>query len=732
MLAVMQSAISHHQAGRLDAAESLYQQVLRAEPNHADAIHLFGVLLHQRGRHAEALDLIRRAADLNPGQAAYHVNLADVRRALGDFAGAEADCREALRFQPANADAAYNLGLVLEAVGRSDEALAQYESAMAARFGWTAPYLNAGNFLRSTGRLYEAAAYYREAVRVCGDAPMVRYQLGQLLLELGLHDEALIHATEAARLRPDRPEALSGLGDAFTAVGRHDEALAVYRQAVRLAPGLASTHSQMGRLLTGIGQRAEALVCFAEASRCDPVAAEPHVFAAATLYELGHVAEAADRYREAIRLGPDDARTHNSLGYVLQDAGDLIAAAAAYREAIRLDPAGSADARLNLGLLLTESGDPTGAIESFRASLQLDPYHPEALSALGMTLRDKIDPAEVAAAEVALARGRLTPERQATLEYGLAQVMDARGDYARAAALVADANGIFTGLARRTGQEYTPAEHHDYVDQIIRSYPAEHFARVRGWGLDTDVPVFVLGLPRSGTSLVEQILASHPRVFGAGELNDVRDLYRSLPNLTRKSAPGVECVADLTRDGVESLARRYIDRVRGLAPEAARVVDKMPDNYLMIGLIATLFPTARIIHTRRDVRDTGLSCWLTNFKHIRWAADQVAIGERVREYVRLMDHWRTVLPGRMLEVDYEQIVADLEANARRLLAWCGLEWEPACLAFHQTRRVVRTSSMVQVREPLYSRSVRRWERYREFIGPLLATIGEVIDRENDQ
>ena len=259
----------------------------------------------------------------------------------------------------------------------------------------------------------------------------------------------------------------------------------------------------------------------------------------------------------------------------------------------------------------------------------------------------------------------------------------------------------------------------------MAAYPADHFERVRDWGLATEVPVFVLGLPRSGTSLVEQILASHPRVFGAGELNDIRDLYRALPGLTGRQSPGVECVGDLTRGTVEALARRYLDRVRGLAPDATRITDKMPDNYLMVGLIATLFPAARIIHCRRDVRDTALSCWLTNFKHIRWAADQVAIGERVRDYRRLMAHWGEVLPGRLLEVDYEAVVADLEGNARRLLDWCGLDWHPACLAFHETRRVVRTSSMAQVREPLYARSVRRWERYREAIGPLLATIGEV-------
>jgi hypothetical protein len=305
------------------------------------------------------------------------------------------------------------------------------------------------------------------------------------------------------------------------------------------------------------------------------------------------------------------------------------------------------------------------------------------------------------------------------LQYGLAQVFDARGQYGRAADLARLANEHYLETARRRGSPYSPEEHRQYVDQLIAAFSPAHFARVRGWGLETDVPVFVVGLPRSGTSLVEQILASHPRVHGAGELTDMRSAYRSLPALVGKHAPGVECVAALSRETVRLLASGYLDRVRRLAPDAARIVDKMPDNYLMLGLIATLFPRARLIHVRRDLRDVGLSCWLTHFKHIRWACDLAHIGTRAREYLRLMEHWRRALPVPMLEIDYEEVVADLEGSARKLVAWCGLEWDPACLAFHRTKRVVRTASMTQVREPLYARSVGRWRHYREVLGPLL-------------
>lgn len=219
--------------------------------------------------------------------------------------------------------------------------------------------------------------------------------------------------------------------------------------------------------------------------------------------------------------------------------------------------------------------------------------------------------------------------------------------------------------------------------------------------------------------MVEQVLASHPRVHGAGELNAIRDLYRALPDLTGRRAPGVECVPDLTRDHVRTLAGRYLAHVRGPAGAADRVVDKMPDNYLMLGLIYTLFPNATIIHTRRDVRDTGLSLYLTHFRGIGWAMDLEQIAHRINDYSRLMAHWRAVLPGRFVEVGYEQLVGEFEPRVRSLVSDCDLDWDPACLRFHETPRSVRTASMTQVREPIYSRSVRRWERYRDDLEPML-------------
>jgi hypothetical protein len=250
--------------------------------------------------------------------------------------------------------------------------------------------------------------------------------------------------------------------------------------------------------------------------------------------------------------------------------------------------------------------------------------------------------------------------------------------------------------------------------------------------VETDQPVFIVGLPRSGTTLIEQILASHSQVFGAGELPYVAEAFDSLPRVMNRDMSAIECLAQLDRDDARCVAERHLERLREKIPKTishtrvadfpTRIVDKMPDNYLHLGLITAMFPRARIIHCRRDLRDVAVSCWMTQFRQIRWASDLDHIAARFREYQSLVRHWQRVLPAPLLEVDYEETVADLEGVARRLVAGCGLEWQPACLAFHETRRPVRTASVRQVRQPIYTHSVARWKKYERPLASLFARL----------
>ena len=263
------------------------------------------------------------------------------------------------------------------------------------------------------------------------------------------------------------------------------------------------------------------------------------------------------------------------------------------------------------------------------------------------------------------------------------------------------------------------------MDGIISAFNADRIARLASAGLETDRPVFIIGLPRSGTTLIEQVLASHPEVYGAGEVNFARRGLDSLPERTGHAGDPLDAVPSLGPGFLRDLARSHERSLAELdGGRARRIISKMPEDYFYLGLIALMFPRALVIHCRRDLRDVALSCWLTNFTEVPWANDTEHIATRIEDYLRLMDQWRHALPPgfNVLEIDYEEAVADLEGVARRLLAAMGLDWDPGCLEFHRTRRPVKTASQVQVRRPLYRGSVGRWRLYSDELADLFARL----------
>ncbi len=427
------------------------------------------------------------------------------------------------------------------------------------------------------------------------------------------------------------------------------------------------------------------------------------------------------RYEQALRLDPGWAEAHHGLGCVRQEQGRYDEALCGYREALRLRP-DHVPALASLGAVLEEMGDFAGAERASRDALQLDPGHAGSLAQLATMLRGKLPDADLAALGLLAAGPGLTHGKRAGALFGLAQVLDARGDHAGAARHLHRANSLSLAERSRRGQGYDPAEHDRFVDDLIATCTPEYFERVRGWGLDSERPVFIVGLPRSGTTLTEQILACHSRVYGAGEQSLAALAFRSLPAALSRPDPPVASLGRLDGPVAGRLAREYLDRLAALDGRADRVADKMPDNYLHLGLLATLFPSARFIHCRRDLRDVAVSCWMTNFRSIRWANDFDHIGSRFLAYRRLMEHWARVLPVPVLEINYEETVSDLEGVARRLVAWCGLDWEPGCVAFHEGMRPVRTASAAQVRQPIYRHSLERWRHYEDALRPLFSRL----------
>jgi tetratricopeptide (TPR) repeat protein len=719
---VLRAAMTAHQGGQLVEAARLYQEVLAQEAGNADALHMLGVLFHQQGDNKRAIELMGRAVVLRPNTATFHANLAEAYRAIGQFERAAGCCRTAIGLRPSFPEAIANLGLALQAMGLRDEAATQFRHALSLRPDFAAAHSNLGNLERELGHPDQALAHFQNAVRIDPAHAPARSNLGQLLLDRGQPLEALAHCQEAVRLQPAIASLHHNLGNVLRGLERFAEARAAYLEAIRLAPDLAKAHAHLGLTLMREGQQSEAIVRLKRAAELDP--ADPSIaeFLGDLYVECEQFTDAVPHYERAIALAPEERSTlHLSLGWALQEDGRLDEAGEQYQIAHRLAP-NAAMVFTYLGGFHEEKGDLVQAESAYRQAMRLQPSFSLPFARLATLLRGKLADPDLEAIEAHLARPDQLNEPRGRLLFGLAHVLDGRHEHVRAARALEEANALILET-RRGRREYAPALHKQFVDNVISEFDTRFFDRVKGWGNPTRKPVFIVGLPRSGTTLIEQVLASHPAVHGAGELRLGRQTFETIPVVLGRRDLPMQCIRQLDAAAVTRLAQIHLDRLATLAaPGPARVTDKMPDNYMYLGLLATLFPDATFIHCRRDLRDVALSCWMTDFRSMLWSNDKAAIASRFHQYERLMEHWRAVLPVAVHNVDYEETVNNLDGVARRLVAACGLDWNPSCLQPHLNRRNVRTASLAQVRRPVYKDSLGRWKHYENQLADLFAAL----------
>ncbi len=443
------------------------------------------------------------------------------------------------------------------------------------------------------------------------------------------------------------------------------------------------------------------------------------------LAAAGRFADAAAAFRRAVARDPGNFAAWCNLGSALAHTGAGDDARKAYAEALELQPR-SVDALSNLAIFEAESGDHATARRLFRRILDLDPGEAETWHDYSLIKTFQPGDSDLAAIERLRARPGLAAAKAMFLDFAAAKAYQDLGDYDAAFRRFASANRL-----KRASLDYDVAADEALAGRIAAAFGADLFAANAGAGSADERPVFIVGMPRSGTSLVEQILASHSRVHALGEVDHFRDVVVGRagagPGLGGRAGTGrgfPEAVADLAGRDFRSLGADYVKLAAADAGKAARVTDKMPRNFFFVGLIHLALPRARIVHCVRDPIDTCLSCFQIHFPAGQdFTYDLADLGRYYRLYARLMDHWRTVLPDRVLDVRYEDLVADPEPQMRALLDHCGLEWEDACRDFHRNRRAVHTASAHQVHRPIYRSSVARWRRYEKHLGPLLDALG---------
>jgi Flp pilus assembly protein TadD len=549
---------------------------------------------------------------------------------------------------------------------------------------------NLGAALAGRGRLREAAEAYRRAIELKSDNPQAYCNWGVALAGLGCFGEAEEKFRRAVALDRGNAGAFSNLGNALRALGRLEEAEAACRAAIAIDADHSEAHANLGLTLKALGRLEAAEEAFMRAIVSKPDNAEAHSGLGAVLSDLGRTAEAVAAFGRAIRFKPDFAAAYNNLGLALKEAGRLVEAGQAAEQAVRLAP-GRTAYYCNLA--------------EVRSFAPRDPY----VTALESLAKD---PASLSIAD------------RAHLHFALAKAYDDTGRCDGAFEQLLAGNAL-----KRRQIAYDEAATLARMDRVRELFTREFIAEREGCGEPSSLPVFIVGMPRSGTTLVEQILASHPHVSGAGELKlldeaagDVRDRLPGSPGFP-------EMVAGMAGGHFRALGARYVGGLMRLAGGALRVTDKMTSNFILAGLIHLALPGATIIHVTRDPVDTCVSCFSKQFSEGQaHTYDLAELGRYHRAYRALMAHWHRVLPaGRILDVGYEDVVADVASAARRIVAHCGLAWDARCLDFHRTERIVKTASAAQVRRPIYGHSVARWRRYETFLAPLLAELDRTPD-----
>lgn len=532
-----------------------------------------------------------------------------------------------------------------------------------------------GAALRGDQRLSDAVGAYENGLALRPDEPTLHNNLGNVLRDLGRYEESLHHLQEAIHLDPHYAEAHHNAALTLEQLQRTEEAEQHCARAVELKPEHVEAlfGISRARLLRGCFEDAEASI--SRAIEVDPNRAELRLCQASILRRLGRYEEAERVTLEAAALAPDLPEVH-----------------------------------LARGVETLARGDPTGARDFFRKAIVLRPELPAPyvnLLAAGGALSD----GELSKALELAQRSDISRNVKTGFCFAVAEELDRRRQYDQAIYWAHKANKL-----ERSRSHYNDAHARDFVQRSILTFEKGLFAE--GAGSTSSRPVFIVGFPRSGTSLVEQIVASHPLVAGGGELSEIPNIIEALEGVYP------DCVASLCQEMLQRLADRYLRGLDKVDGEATRVTDKLPFNFRNLGLIARLFPNAHVLHCQRDPRDVAISAYFIRFvRTVSFAQSFYDFGQYWRKYERLMEHWRASLPLEILDVDYDRLVTEPEREVARILDFLGVRWDDACLRFYENKRAVRTASVSQVRNPIHTRSIGRWRNYAKHLVPLYYELG---------
>ena len=668
-------------------AQKVCEQVIKARPANADAHNILGVTYAALGFSDRAIEMLQRAVKLNPNAASYHSNLGEILRQNGRLDEASAELEKALQLDPNNAQTLNNLGII------------SYE----------------------TRDIDEAVDYYRRALKIRADMPEAHNNLGNALRLKGDVDGAFQAYQDALTYRAIYPEAYNNLGTLLQQDRKLEEAEHAFRKATQQNPRYVEAHNNLASLLLVQGKEVDGLRVLGDVLKFAPTSVKTLLLTARTQLKRGAHQAAEQASRLALKQEPENAEAMTVLGQTLHETDRYDEAMPLLEKAVAAAP-NNPEALNFYGVALKSVGKLDEAKEYILKALKLN----DSMFGAYANLNDLIDFSEGFGEELfnrmeTIFQSAKNPEADMflPLHFAYAKALDDRGQHEKALE-----HYIIGGRMKRRQLDYKEEDTHGFFDAIRAAFPKTTFENRPYEGLDDDRPVFIVGMPRSGSTLVEQILSSHPDVYGAGE---VKHLSRAI-GLLRDRFPSLPKYPDMAKKmnaaQYDIVAKNYQTAIEKGAGSAKKITDKLLTNYFFLGFINLLFPKAKVINTLRDPVDTCLSGFTKLFKDdMPHSYDLNELGRYYGKYREIMDYWKDVLPKDFITtVVYEDVVADTEKEARRLIDFLGLEWNDKCLEFHKSSRPVKTASVAQVRKPIYTSSVKRWAKYGSGLQPLVDAI----------
>jgi tetratricopeptide (TPR) repeat protein len=612
-----------------------------------------------------------------------------------------------------------------------------------------------GSILADKGDLDEAETLLTRAVKAAPGHAKAQEDVGTVLLNRNRAEEAIPYLKRASELRPQHPPLLSKLSGAYLSLGMKTEAEALRSQATALSPEQAKLEEATRLFVSGKFRESEKLAqelvranprdvnsalllarlainasCFEDAKAILEKIIEmtPRFIAAwhdlgTVLKELHEYEEAVDVLRKALEIEPSNAMSHYYLGAALAMAAQPEEAVTSYQEAVAIDPQ-LTGAHIGLGHVLKTVGDQAGGIAAYRSAIELRPNFGETYYSLANLKTFSFDADDIEDMSVRLANEKLPIDCRVHFAFSLGKAYEDLKDYDRAFEHYELANQL-----HRDTIAYDPVQTEIAHERMRAIFSADFFNKLNASSacLRPD-PIFIVGLPRSGSTLLEQILASHSMVDGTSELPDISMIAQDLTQ-PRSGQVFPQCMNDLSSPEIKGLGEKYLQQTQRHRQTAPFFTDKMPNNFAYVGFIKSILPNAKIIDARRHPMDSCFGCFKQHFaKGQTFTYDLFELGEFYLEYLQMMDHWDTALPGQVLRVQYEDVVADLDTQVRRILEFCELPFEDACVNFHETKRAVRTASSEQVRQPIYKGSVETWRRYGAHLDPLKDILAPVFPK----